>query len=168
MDIDQQVEPDDGQAAAFRVAVAAGRVIVGEALEAARLASAVDALAAADLAADQAAQDATAARYRSEGAATLVRAAARTAAEVVRRSEPDPISFGALARASEVASAVRLAASAVAEADAQLAAAVASEVAARAERVVAVHRANDRLATAQVDAVTDAVARLIRAATAGP
>lgn len=153
---------------AVLAAVEARQALLDAAIATARLASTAGARVAAELAADQAAQDATAARYRSEAAASLVRMAAQAAADRVRGSEPDPISFGALKRASDMASAAHEAATAMVVADAQLASAVAAEVSSRARRVRTARNAHDQMVTTQIDAVAEAVTQLLRAASTTP
>ncbi|WP_134767044.1 hypothetical protein [Nocardioides sp. 1609] len=144
-------------AVVVETAVAAAQVLIDGTATQARLERARFAAAAADLAADQAAQDALATRYRSEAAATQVRQAAEQAAVVARQGEADPISYGSTMRALKIAQAVHATATAVAEEDAALAAVVAGAVVHRAEMLAALELSTDHALDLQRAATASAV-----------
>ncbi|WP_182376421.1 hypothetical protein [Nocardioides sp. WS12] len=166
--IEPAVPHDSVARAAITVetAVTAARLLIADAADIARDGRANRHEVAADLAADQAAQDATATRYREDAAATEVHNAAEVADQMVLGTEPDPIGPAALQRASAMAARVQAAAVAVASANAALALAVANAVALRAELVAASRRSLDEQSEVEIEATAAAIEVLAREAAA--
>lgn len=136
----------------------AAGVLTADAAAAARRGRAIAGREADHLVAEHAAQDASAARFRADAAATRVRLAAEVAAVSAHRGEADPTGPAALLRASETAATVAAAAAAVAEAADELSLSVARAVTRTAELVAETRLALDRAIEAEVLATASALA----------
>ena len=139
-------------------AVTAARLLINKTAKLARLDRALATSVAADLVADHAAQDVAATRFRTVAAAAQVRLAAEEAAAIVRHNEQD--SYGALERASKVATLAHAKATVVAKADAALADAVAVAVVHRARLLADIELSAARALAAQWAVTASAVQAL--------